>query len=158
MSKECRWRIVFVKLGHKVFYWTISLFEYTSFRERMPHLSCILSLSLCTCVFIFVFLSVLLSYPHLLICLQQDVQRSCFHQKIWLETLWNLYLEVFAQICKYTNTKTVSNIARIANAVPVTLYSRVTVNVEIVVLNCQKCNQCLKGHNSLGLFFDRGCS
>ena len=33
------------------------------------------------------------------------------------------------------------NIARIANAVPVTLYSRVTMNVEIVVLNCQKCNQ-----------------
>ena len=43
------------------------------------------------------------------------------------------------------------NIARIANAVPVTLYSRVTMNVEIVVLDCQKCNQCLKGHKSLGL-------
>ena len=41
------------------------------------------------------------------------------------------------------------NIARIANAVPVTLYSRVTVNVESVVLNCQKSNQCLKGHKSL---------
>ena len=38
------------------------------------------------------------------------------------------------------------NIARIANAVPVTLYSRVTLNVDIVILNCQKCNQCLKGH------------
>ena len=36
-------------------------------------------MSLCICVFVFVFLSVLLSYPHLLICLQQDVQRSCFH-------------------------------------------------------------------------------
>ena len=36
--------------------------------------------------------------------------------------------------------KGIENIARIANAVPVTLYSRVTVNVEIVVLNCQKCN------------------
>ena len=35
------------------------------------------------------------------------------------------------------------NIARIANAVPFTLYSRVTMNDEIVVLNCQKCNQCL---------------
>ena len=34
------------------------------------------------------------------------------------------------------------NIARIANAVPVTLYSRVTVNVQIVVIKCQKCNQC----------------
>ena len=32
------------------------------------------------------------------------------------------------------------NIARIANAVPVSLYSRDTMNVEIVVLNCQKCN------------------
>ena len=30
----------------------------------------------------------------------------------------------------------ITNIARIANAVPVTLYSRVSVNVEIVVLNC----------------------
>ena len=46
------------------------------------------------------------------------------------------------------------NIARIANAVPVTLYSRVTVNVEIVVLNCQKCNQCLKGHKSRGMAFE----
>ena len=45
------------------------------------------------------------------------------------------------------------NIARIANAVPVTLYSRVTVNVEIVVLNCQTCNQCLRGHKSLGVVF-----
>ena len=45
------------------------------------------------------------------------------------------------------------NIARIANAVPVTLYSRVIMNVEIVVLNCQKCKQCLKGHKSLGLVF-----
>ena len=43
------------------------------------------------------------------------------------------------------------NIARIANAVPVTLYSKVTMNVGFVVLNCQKCNQCLKGHKSLGL-------
>ena len=46
------------------------------------------------------------------------------------------------------------NIARIANAVPVTLYSRVTVNVEIVVLNCQKCNQGLKCHKALRLFFE----
>ena len=27
-------------------------------------------------------------------------------------------------------------------------------NVEIVVLNCQKCNQCLKRHKYLGLFFE----
>ena len=46
------------------------------------------------------------------------------------------------------------NIARIANAVPVTLYSRVTVNVKTVVLNCQKCNQCIKGHKFQGLFFE----
>ena len=46
------------------------------------------------------------------------------------------------------NKKYKQNIAKIANAVPVTLYSRVTVNVEIVVLNCQKCNQCLKGQRS----------
>ena len=44
------------------------------------------------------------------------------------------------------------NIARIANAVPFTLYSRVTMNDEIVVLNCQKCNQCPTGHKSLGSF------
>ena len=42
----------------------------------------------------------------------------------------------------------VENIARIANAVPFTLNSRVTMNDEIVVLNCQKCNQCLTGHKS----------
>ena len=46
------------------------------------------------------------------------------------------------------------NIARIANAVPVTLYSRVTLNVEIVVLNCQKCNHCLKGQKSLRAPFE----
>ena len=34
---------------------------------------------------------------------------------------------------------------------PVTLIK--TMNVEIVVLNCQKCNQCLKAHKSLGLLF-----
>ena len=39
------------------------------------------------------------------------------------------------------------------NSVAVTLYSRVTMNVDIVILNCQKCNQCLKGHRSLGLLF-----
>ena len=42
------------------------------------------------------------------------------------------------------------NIARIANAVPFTLYLRVTVNNEIVVLNCYKCYQCLKCYKSLG--------
>jgi len=31
---------------------------------------------------------------------------------------------------------------------------RVTVNVEIVVISCQKCIQCLKGHSSLELFFE----
>ena len=41
-------------------------------------------------------------------------------------------------------SKGMANITRIANAVPVTLYSRVTVNADIVILNCQKCNQCLK--------------
>ena len=51
-------------------------------------------------------------------------------------------------------TNILKNIARIAKAVPVTLYSRVTVNVEIVVLNCQKCNQCLDGCKSLGMFFE----
>ena len=39
------------------------------------------------------------------------------------------------------------------NAVAVTPYSRVTMNVDIVVLNRQKCNQCLKVHKSLGLLF-----
>ena len=35
--------------------------------------------------------------------------------------------------------------------VAVTLYSGVPMNVEIAVLNCQKRNQCLKGHKSLSL-------
>ena len=42
------------------------------------------------------------------------------------------------------------NITRIANAVPFTLYSRVTMNDLILVLNCQKYNHCLTGHKSLG--------
>jgi len=51
------------------------------------------------------------------------------------------------------------NIARIANAVPChSLFKGHNVNVNIVVLNCQKCNQCLKcqvsAHKSLGLLFD----
>ena len=41
------------------------------------------------------------------------------------------------------NTNT--NTARIANA---------AMNVDIVVLNGQRCNQCLKGHKSLGLLFE----
>ena len=49
-------------------------------------------------------------------------------------------IEIQSESCK--------NIAKIANAVPVTLYSRVTVNVEIVVLNCEKC------HKSIGLLFE----
>ena len=52
---------------------------------------------------------------------------------------------------KDKSNKSIENIARIANAVPVTLYSRVTVNVENVVLNCQKYIQC---HKSLGLFLE----
>ena len=55
-------------------------------------------------------------------------------------------------MCDYQKRN--ENIARIANAVPVTLYSRDTMNVEIVVLNCHKCNQCLKGHKSRGLVFE----
>ena len=40
------------------------------------------------------------------------------------------------------------NIARIANAVPCHSLLK---NVEIVVLNCQKCKQCHNGLKSLGL-------
>ena len=36
--------------------------------------------------------------------------------------------------------------------VPVILHSRVPINV-VVLLNCHKCNQCLKGHKSLALLF-----
>ena len=41
------------------------------------------------------------------------------------------------------------NIARIANSVKGHYKS-----VDIVVLNCQKCNQCFKGHNYPGLLFE----
>ena len=34
---------------------------------------------------------------------------------------------------------------------PVTLYCRLPMSVDIVVLNCQKCKQCLNGLKSLGL-------
>ena len=33
-------------------------------------------------------------------------------------------------------------------------YSKAIMNVEIVVLNYQKCNQCLEGRKSLGMFFE----
>ena len=59
------------------------------------------------------------------------------------------YLIFSQKLFKTTVGPSAKNIARIANAVPVTLYSRVTVNVDIVVLNCRKCNQSLKCHNSL---------
>ena len=46
-------------------------------------LSCILSLPLCICVFIFVFLS----FSHLLLSSQRDVQRSWSLEKIWSEMI-----------------------------------------------------------------------
>ena len=49
---------------------------------------------------------------------------------------------------RYRAARAAKNIARIANAVPFTLYSRVTLNDEIVVLNCKKYNQCLTYHKS----------
>ena len=52
------------------------------------------------------------------------------------------------------NTLELRSQHRIANDVPATLYSRVPMNVEIVVLNCQKCKQCLKGHKCLVLLFE----
>ena len=57
----------------------------------------------------------------------------------------SLFILAMLAMAVATNEKgDISNIARIANAVPVALYSRVTMIVNIVVLNCQKCNQCLK--------------
>ena len=54
------------------------------------------------------------------------------------------------------NQEQEKNIARITNAVPChSLFKGHNVIVDIVVHNCQKCNQCLKcqvsGHKSLGL-------
>ena len=52
---------------------------------------------------------------------------------------------------KARKLETTQNIARIANAVPATLYWMVIENVETTVLNYQKCNQYLKDHKSAGL-------
>ena len=55
-----------------------------------------------------------------------------------------LFLKLKFQFCQKIGT-IVKNIARIANAVPChSLFKGDNVNVNIVVLNCQKCNQCLK--------------
>ena len=62
----------------------------------------------------------------------------------WTKSVWLLVF--FKSIKHFTK-----NIANIANAVPVTFYSMVTMIVEITALNYQKFNQCLKGHKSLGL-------
>ena len=60
------------------------------------------------------------------------------------------------QVAAFEPFSLCQNIARIANAVPCpSLFKGHNVNVDIVVLNCHKCNQCLKcqvsGHKSLGL-------
>ena len=36
------------------------------------------------------------------------------------------------------------------------LIAKVTIEVRIVVLNCQNCDQCLNGHKSLGSLFEVG--
>ena len=77
---------------------------------------------------------------------------SDYLQKCVCRNKFLIQIGPFKILCKTwcdLHGRDIRNIARIANAVPVTLYSRVTVNVKIVVLNCQKCNQCLKGHKSL---------
>ena len=79
-------------------------------------LSCILWLSLCICVFFFVFLSIPLSFHHILLSSQQDVQWS---RSLWLKMimtildatpLCDLEESVFGRVCtntqcRYTNTQ-----------------------------------------------------
>ena len=85
---------------------------------------------------------------NLVIMLIIDKLTNCFEAVDFGESFNSGDSEDF---CEFSDSE---NIARIANAVPVTLYSRVTLNVKIVVLNCQKCNHCLKGHKSQGLSFE----
>ena len=59
---------------------------------------------------------------------------------------------------KQTKKQTNANIIRIVNPVPVTLYSSVTLKVKIAVLNCKKCYQCLKVHNSPSYLVLHTCS
>ena len=61
------------------------------------------------------------------------------------------YLIFSQKLFKTTVGPSAKNIARIANAVPVTLYSRVTMNVELVALNCLNC---LKSHKSQRWLFE----
>ena len=46
------------------------------------------------------------------------------------------------------------NIAKIVILSHIALYWRMIKNIDIVVLKCQKCNECLNVHKSLGLFFE----
>ena len=84
--------------------------------------------------------------------------KAAQHQRLLVKIMRETKLFCFkpAQNVKEINEYAmfIQNIARIANAVPVTLYSRVTMNAESFVPNCHKCNQCLKGHKYLGLLFE----
>ena len=80
--------------------------------------------------------------------------RRIFYSDFKNADIWSSFCADPTIVLQQQEVDKTQNIARIANAVPVTLYSRVTVNVEIVFLNCQKCNQCLKAHKFLGLFFE----
>ena len=72
-----------------------------------------------------------------------------FHQPTWSLCFFSVSIWIFpgpasaASSLPFCEWSTVKIIARIANSAPVTM------NLEIVVLNCQKCNQSLKGHKSL---------
>ena len=79
------------------------------------------------------------------------MNRSSFWRGRWKWAVESWKIENFAKRNSLIwSRKVIENIARIANAVPFTLNSRVTMNDEIVVLNCQKCNQCLTYHKYLG--------
>ena len=69
---------------------------------------------------------------------------------------WCLGLVLFCRL-RQQRGKSGENISKTSQELrmlsPVTLYWRLTMNVEIVVLNCQKCKQCFNGLKSLGLLF-----
>ena len=69
--------------------------------------------------------------------------------KLVFEVVQKCDIGLNREIMKYR----IINIERIANAVPVTLFKGHNIIVNIVVSNCQKCNQCLRcqvsGHKKL---------
>ena len=73
------------------------------------------------------------------------------HQSQSLPVLWDGYLKNCNVV--FAVGRVSLNIAKIVILSHIALYWRMIKNIDIVVLKCQKCNECLNVHKSLGLLF-----